>query len=224
MCFLGHKRKDKRQWKQFCSFSSIPWQLLEPPWGPVAWPRCWWCWWWRWSRPASPIIPTPAPPLCLTKGNTLILSSFKKSKSLFRKKFPNIFFWLIMAWISTAEQRVLLSRRLKCLKSRLFSLNTSKTFHNQSFILKCLFQGKSPPFKRIDQTLAERWKVMFSKIQTSSNKRSWQQDGWVMAAQKMKSESWAFIGIWRKKTGIFEASPSISSNNSDVCFGQFLNG
>ena len=75
---LGHKRKDKRQWKQFCSFSSIPCTLLEPPWGPwAAWPRCcccwWWCWWWRWSRPCwpappSPIIPTPAPPLCLTKG------------------------------------------------------------------------------------------------------------------------------------------------------------
>ena len=86
--FLGHKRKDKRQWKQFCSFSSIPWTLLEPPWGPwAAWPRCcccwWWCWWWRWSRPCwpappSPIIPTPAPPLCLTKGNTLILSLFNK--------------------------------------------------------------------------------------------------------------------------------------------------
>ena len=79
---LGHKRKDKRQWKQFCSFSSIPWTLLEPPWGPwAAWPRCccwwWWCWWCRWSRPPSPIIPTPALPLCLTKGNTLILSSLK---------------------------------------------------------------------------------------------------------------------------------------------------
>ena len=77
--FLGHKRKDKRQWKQFCSFSSIPWTLLEPPWA-AAWWRCcccwWWCWWWRWSRPPSPIIPTPAPPLCLTKGNTLILSLF----------------------------------------------------------------------------------------------------------------------------------------------------
>ena len=95
--FLGHNRRDKRQWKQLCSFISIPWTLLEPPWGPAercCWCCCccWWCWWWRrWSRPwwpeppsdPAPIKPTPAPPLFLTKSNTLIWSFFSWIASVF---------------------------------------------------------------------------------------------------------------------------------------------
>ena len=129
--FLGHNRRDKRQWKQLCSFISIPWTLLEPPWGPAercCWCCCccwWWCWWWRrWSRPwwpappsdPAPIKPTPAPPLFLTKSNTLIWSFFSWIASVFAN-FLSAEKKLIIPEISVKNMANIFSATVVCIQT-----------------------------------------------------------------------------------------------------------